>query len=134
MRRTKIVPNGEPGAYEMERSPLEVAIICVLLTAVIGFGGWNALTTVQLGRELSVLGGDVKSLHVEIALRVAQRDREHDQLVMADDAAANRIDAITDSLASIEGRLISFRRTSESNQQHALGILEKLPVQKETRR
>jgi len=134
MRRTKIVPNGEPGAYEMERSPLEVGLAISLFTAMLGGFGWMIVNQVQLGREVSGQGGDLRALHTEIALRVAQRDREYAGLIQADKDAADRDDNLAESLASIEQRLVAFRSVSESNQRHALGILEKLPVQKEKRR
>lgn len=133
MRRTRMVNHKEDGVYELELGPLAIGLIVALFTFFLTGGGWMIVNQIQLGRELVDARGDVKSIHSEIAIRVERRDREHMELVKADEDAAQRVDAIAESLASIEYRLASFRETSESNQQHALSILEKLPVQKEKR-
>lgn len=133
MRRTRMVNHKEDGVYDLELGTLAIGLIVALFTFFLTGGGWMIVNQIQLGRELVDTRGDVKSIHSEIAIRVEQRDREHAELVKADEDAAQRVDAIAESLASIEYWLASFRETSESNQQHALSILEKLPVQKEKR-
>jgi hypothetical protein len=134
MRRTRMVNGEQPGVYVMERSPMEIAIVGVLLSGVLGFGAWTVINQIALGRELVETRGDVKAIHSEIAIRVEQRDREHAELVQADRDAAERVDGIAESLASVEQRIASFRQSSDSNQAHALSILEKLPLPKEKRR
>ena len=134
MRRTRIVPNGKPGVYEVERSPLEIGLAVALFTSVIGVGAWLSLGQIQLGRELSTMGGDIKSIRVEMVMRVQQRDAEHEQLVRADTVGAGERQTIVEHIAAIEMYLAESRRRSESNQAHQLSILEKLPVQKEKHR
>lgn len=133
-RQTRMVNGGKPGVYTMERSPLEIAVVSVLLAASLGFGGWLTVSQIQLGRELSTMGGDLRSIHAELAMRVVQRDREHSELVQADLDAAKERALIVETLHRIELRSAMYAETSQTNQEHALGILDKMPEPKEKRR
>lgn len=132
-RPTRMV-NGSPGVYTMDRSPLEIAVACVMLTAVIGFGGWTTITQIQLGRELSTMSSDVRSIRSEIAMRVETGEKVHAELKQADIDAANDRDLIVELLHQMQLRSAMYAEESQTNQEQGLRLLKKLPPPKEKRR
>jgi len=132
-RPTRMV-NGSPGVYTMERSPLEIAVVCVLLTASLGFGGWITVSQILLGRELSTVSSDIRAIHSEIAMRVEQGDKVHSALIQADADAANDRDLIVDLLYQMQMRNAGYAEESQTNQERGLSLLRKMPTSKEKRR
>lgn len=130
MRPTKIVPNGEPGVFERKLGSMEIVWRTALLGAILGFGSWLALGQIEMGKEIVETRGDVQSIHVEIGLRVEQRDKEHAQLVAADAATAERLDAVAASVQDVKDTL----STIESRQIANGNLLREIPSVKKSQK
>ena len=55
---------------------MEVAVVSVLLTGVIGFGAWISAVQIVTARTLADVGGDVRTLRNELSTRVELADKE----------------------------------------------------------
>jgi hypothetical protein len=85
MRYSRIKSNGTPGEYDMHRSPVEVGVIGLILTSVVGLGAWNLLTTIQVGREVVIQGSELRALQAELALRVDTAKEQHSHFLTKED-------------------------------------------------
>ncbi len=101
----QMVNGAEDGVYSAVVPPaikwglgVLAGVLVGVFLAVLGFGGWLVIQQIALGRELSNLSGDIRTIHVENSMRGERRSEEHDELVAADRYAIERIDQLEATL------------------------------------
>lgn len=88
MPRPRIKENGRPGELEIFWSPLEVAVVVLLLSVGIGFGSWVAITQIALGREIGEVSGELRSLKNELDVRATKAQEEHEHFMTREEFQA----------------------------------------------
>lgn len=132
MKRTRIVPNGKPGVYEMERSPLEVGLYVSAFGVIVAFLAWLAIGQIALGRELaskSGESGDVKKIRSDLDSFIQSTNDERKNLltIQAFEHAMAPRDAERQAAIARLDILID-------GQMHNRYLLEKWPPVKERKR
>jgi hypothetical protein len=85
MPRPRVRKNGVPDEMEIVWSPMEVAVVVLLLGSIVGFGSWLAVGQIALGREMGETRGAVETIQREMDVRVQKANEEHARYMTRDE-------------------------------------------------